>query len=214
MLVLFLGPDYGFDSGAVPAYRASRPGRRGTVHPLYLRGRQVRRPQLDHHQRVAPAGPGGLDRDLPQPGVSFSTLLIVSSFAGVGGGNFASSMTNINAFYPARLKGWARCQRRRWQSRRTGGGSAVGLLVLATLGTSHPRGSDLHPVDHLAAIGAAHHGQPHPAEERERCHPGSLPPFRDLDMSPLYIGTRVLHRLRLRVRAGAARSASDKFPHP
>ncbi len=27
--------------------------------------------------------------------------------AGVGGGNFASSMTNINAFFPLRKKGWA-----------------------------------------------------------------------------------------------------------
>ena len=42
-----------------------------------------------------------------QPGVSFTTLLWVSALAGVGGGNFASSMTNINAFFPARLKGWA-----------------------------------------------------------------------------------------------------------
>ena len=91
-----------------------------------------------------------------KPGVSFSTLLIVSSFAGVGGGNFASSMTNINAFYPARLKGWA-------LGVNAGGGNLgvpvvqiVGLLVLATLGTSHPRrGRHLHPVDHLAAIGAA-----------------------------------------------------------
>ena len=42
-----------------------------------------------------------------QPGVSYGTLLFVACLAGVGGGNFASSMTNINAFYPARLKGWA-----------------------------------------------------------------------------------------------------------
>ena len=72
-----------------------------------------------------------------EPGVSFSTLLIVSLFAGVGG-NFASSMTNINAFYPARLKGWA-------LGVNAGGGNLgvpavqlVGLLVLATLGTQHP----------------------------------------------------------------------------
>lgn len=26
---------------------------------------------------------------------------------GLGGGNFAASMTNVNAFYPNRLKGWA-----------------------------------------------------------------------------------------------------------
>ncbi|HZB49517.1 MAG TPA: MFS transporter, partial [Mycobacteriales bacterium] len=40
-----------------------------------------------------------------EPGVSFTTLLLVSCLAGVGGGNFASSMANINAFYPDRLKG-------------------------------------------------------------------------------------------------------------
>ncbi len=42
-----------------------------------------------------------------EPGVDYSTLLVVSCLAGVGGGNFASSMANINAFYPNRLKGWA-----------------------------------------------------------------------------------------------------------
>ena len=30
-----------------------------------------------------------------------------AALAGFGGGNFASSMTNINVFYPQRLKGWA-----------------------------------------------------------------------------------------------------------
>ena len=38
-----------------------------------------------------------------EPGVSFTTLLVVSCLAGVGGGNFASSMANINAFAPDRL---------------------------------------------------------------------------------------------------------------
>ena len=33
--------------------------------------------------------------------------MVVAAVAGVGGGNFASSMANINAFYPQRLKGWA-----------------------------------------------------------------------------------------------------------
>jgi NNP family nitrate/nitrite transporter-like MFS transporter len=42
-----------------------------------------------------------------KPGVSYSTLLICGALAGLGGGNFASSMTNINAFYPDRLKGRA-----------------------------------------------------------------------------------------------------------
>lgn len=44
---------------------------------------------------------------LLEPGVSFGTLLLVTAIAGVGGGNFASSMANINNFYPQRLKGRA-----------------------------------------------------------------------------------------------------------
>lgn len=40
-----------------------------------------------------------------EPGVPLGTLLIVAAVAGVGGGNFASSMANINAFYPERRKG-------------------------------------------------------------------------------------------------------------
>src|SRR5215213_7409620 len=42
-----------------------------------------------------------------EPGVSYTTLLVVSCLAGVGGGNFASWMTNITAFYPPRLRGGA-----------------------------------------------------------------------------------------------------------
>jgi NNP family nitrate/nitrite transporter-like MFS transporter len=74
-----------------------------------------------------------------EPGVSFHTLLAVSAIAGVGGGNFASSMTNINAFYPSHLKGWA-------LGVNAGGGNLgvpvvqlVGLAVLAALGIQHPR---------------------------------------------------------------------------
>jgi NNP family nitrate/nitrite transporter-like MFS transporter len=74
-----------------------------------------------------------------KPGVSYHTLLVVSALAGVGGGNFASSMTNINSFYPNRLKGTA-------LGLNAGGGNLgvaavqlVGLAVLATAGKSHPR---------------------------------------------------------------------------
>ncbi|KOV59120.1 nitrate/nitrite transporter [Streptomyces sp. MMG1121] len=42
-----------------------------------------------------------------RPGTSFTTFLLVGLLAGIGGGNFASSMTNINAFFPLRKKGWA-----------------------------------------------------------------------------------------------------------
>lgn len=37
----------------------------------------------------------------------FGWFLTVAALTGLGGGNFASSMTNINAFFPQRLKGWA-----------------------------------------------------------------------------------------------------------
>lgn len=41
------------------------------------------------------------------PELSFGALLVIAAVAGVGGGNFASSMTNISFFYPEREKGWA-----------------------------------------------------------------------------------------------------------
>jgi NNP family nitrate/nitrite transporter-like MFS transporter len=92
-----------------------------------------------------------------KPGVSFPTLLVVSALAGVGGGNFASSMANINAFYPDRLKGWA-------LGLNAGGGNLgvpvvqlVGLLVLATAGVTHPRLllAVYIPLIVIAAVGAA-----------------------------------------------------------
>ncbi|GAB4081411.1 NarK/NasA family nitrate transporter [Modestobacter muralis] len=92
-----------------------------------------------------------------EPGVSYSTLLFVSCLAGVGGGNFASSMTNINAFYPTRLKGWA-------LGLNAGGGNLgvpvvqlLGLLVLATAGADSPRIVLFVyiPFIVLAAVGAA-----------------------------------------------------------
>jgi NNP family nitrate/nitrite transporter-like MFS transporter len=91
------------------------------------------------------------------PGTSYTTLLIVATFAGVGGGNFASSMTNINAYYPQRLKGWA-------LGVNAGGGNLgvpvvqlVGLLILATIGAGAPRLLVVIyiPLIIAAAIGAA-----------------------------------------------------------
>ena len=70
---------------------------------------------------------------MKHPGTSYTTFMVVAAFAGFGGGNFASSMTNINAFYPQRLKGWA-------LGLNAGGGNIgvpviqlVGLLVIATV---------------------------------------------------------------------------------
>jgi MFS transporter, NNP family, nitrate/nitrite transporter len=74
-----------------------------------------------------------------KPGVSLNTLLIGAALAGIGGGNFSSSMANIDSFYPMRLKGWA-------LGLNAGGGNIgvaatqlVGLAVLTFAGRNHPR---------------------------------------------------------------------------
>ena len=94
---------------------------------------------------------------MQQPGTSYTTFLIVAAFAGLGGGNFASSMTNINAFYPQRLKGWA-------LGLNAGGGNIgvpviqlVGLLVIATVSNTAPEVvcAIYLVLIALAAIGAA-----------------------------------------------------------
>jgi NNP family nitrate/nitrite transporter-like MFS transporter len=67
------------------------------------------------------------------PGTSFSTFLWIGLLAGIGGGNFASSMTNINAFFPMRKKGWA-------LGINAGGGNigvpVIQLVALAIIGAS------------------------------------------------------------------------------
>jgi NNP family nitrate/nitrite transporter-like MFS transporter len=42
-----------------------------------------------------------------RPDTPFWLMLIVAATAGLGGGNFASSMANISFFFPNRVKGWA-----------------------------------------------------------------------------------------------------------
>ncbi|BBY23226.1 MFS transporter [Mycobacterium stomatepiae] len=75
---------------------------------------------------------------LAHPGLPLWPYLVCAALAGLGGGNFASSMTNINAFYPQRLKGWALAVN-------AGGGNLgvpvvqlVGLLVIAAAGNREP----------------------------------------------------------------------------
>ncbi|MUL66248.1 MFS transporter [Mycobacterium sp. CBMA 234] len=75
---------------------------------------------------------------LAHPGLPLWPYLLCAALAGLGGGNFASSMTNINAFYPQRLKGWA-------LGINAGGGNlgvpaiqVVGLLVIAAAGNRAP----------------------------------------------------------------------------
>ncbi|MET7393638.1 MFS transporter [Dactylosporangium sp. NPDC005572] len=140
VFVLFLGPKYGFDA-AQKFLLTSAPTLVGAVLRLpytfavaTFGGRNWT--IFSALMLLVPTVAAGI---VLEPGVSFTTLLIVASIAGVGGGNFASSMANINAFYPQRLKGWA-------LGVNAGGGNIgvpavqlVGLLVLATAGAAHPR---------------------------------------------------------------------------
>ncbi|MGW0763918.1 nitrate/nitrite transporter [Streptomyces sp. NPDC002676] len=68
-----------------------------------------------------------------KPGTSFNTFLLVGLLAGIGGGNFASSMTNINAFFPLKKKGWA-------LGLNAGGGNigvpVIQLIALAIIGAN------------------------------------------------------------------------------
>ena len=140
VLVLFLGPAYGFDVGqkflltAVPSLLGSLVRVPYTFAVAVFGGRNWT--VISALLLLIPTIAIAL---VLEPGVSFTTLLWVSALAGVGGGNFASSMTNINAFFPSRLKGWA-------LGINAGGGNLgvavaqlVGLLVLALTGTQYPR---------------------------------------------------------------------------
>ncbi len=60
-----------------------------------------------------------------RPETSFGVLLVVAGLAGFGGGNFASSMTNISFFYPEREKGKA------LGLNAAGGNLGTGLVQLA-----------------------------------------------------------------------------------
>lgn len=88
------------------------------------------------------------------PGTSLTTYLIVAAVGGVGGGNFASSMANINNFFPRRRKGWA-------LGVNAGGGNlgvaVIQLVALLVLSTATPRLIlwIYLPLIVLAALGAA-----------------------------------------------------------
>ncbi len=158
VLVLFLGPAYGIDPAgkflltAVPALVGSVLRIPYTFAVARFGGR---------NWTIISASllliPTLLAAFLVQPGVSYTTLLILAAIAGVGGGNFASSMANINAYYPDRLKGWA-------LGINAGGGNLgvaavqlIGLFVLATFGAGHPGivAGIYIPLIVLAAVGSA-----------------------------------------------------------
>ncbi|MEV7197435.1 nitrate/nitrite transporter [Streptomyces sp. NPDC093510] len=108
VMVLFMGPEYGIDAA----------GKFFLVSMATLVGAVVRVPYT-----FAVARFGGRNWTviaaslllLPtiaafvvmEPGTSYSTFMLCALLTGVGGGNFASSMTNINSFFPLRKKGWA-----------------------------------------------------------------------------------------------------------
>ena len=140
VLVLFMGPEYGFDA-AQKFLLVACPTLIGSVLRLPYTF-AVARFGGRNWTIVSAAlllAPTIVALAVVRPGVSFGTLLVAAAVAGVGGGNFASSMTNINSFYPTRSKGWA-------LGLNAGGGNLgvavvqlLGLLVIATAGAGSPR---------------------------------------------------------------------------
>lgn len=140
VFVLFLGPEYGFDPGqkflltTVPTFVGSLMRLPYTFAVARFGGRNWT--VVSTALLVIPCLTAAYAL---RPGVSFTTMLLCAAVAGVGGGNFSSSMSNIEAFYPQRLKGWA-------LGLNAGGGNLgvaavqlIGLLVLATSGAGNPR---------------------------------------------------------------------------
>ena len=140
VLVLFMGPAYGIDTAgkfflvAVPTLVGSVLRLPYTMAVAVFGGR---------NWTIVSAGlllvPTVLAAIVIEPGTSYTTFIVVAAVAGVGGGNFASSMTNINAFFPEKQKGAA-------LGINAGGGNLgvavvqlIGLLIIATAGTGAPR---------------------------------------------------------------------------
>ncbi|MFC8919538.1 nitrate/nitrite transporter [Streptomyces sp. NPDC047821] len=140
VMVLFMGPQYGID----PA------GKFFLIAVATLVGAVIRVPYTFAVARFGGRNwtifsalllllPTGAAYAVMEPGTSYGTFLLVAALTGVGGGNFASSMTNINAFFPLHKKGWA-------LGLNAGGGNIgvpvvqlVGLLVIGTAGAAQPR---------------------------------------------------------------------------
>jgi NNP family nitrate/nitrite transporter-like MFS transporter len=193
VLVLFLGPEYGIDPAgkfvltAVPTLLGAVLRIPYTFAVAIFGGRN-----WTVISALALLLPALLTAYVLEPGVSYTTLLWVAAVAGIGGGNFASSMANINAFYPQHLKGRA-------LGINAGGGNLgvpavqlLGLLVLATAGAAHPRLVPLIyvPLIVLAAVAAALRMDNLPMRHNERgaLREATREPHTWV-MSLLYIGT-------------------------
>jgi NNP family nitrate/nitrite transporter-like MFS transporter len=140
VLVLFMGPDYHIDA-AGKFFLVSVPTLVGAVLRLPYTFAVAR--FGGRNWTIVSAAlllvPTILAAIVMHPGTSYTTFMVVACFAGLGGGNFASSMTNINAYFPERHKGWA-------LGLNAGGGNIgvpviqlLALLVIATAGAGHPR---------------------------------------------------------------------------
>jgi NNP family nitrate/nitrite transporter-like MFS transporter len=140
VLVLFMGPEYGIDAAgkfflvAVPTLVGSILRLPYTMAPARFGGR---------NWTIVSAAllliPTILAATAMQPGTPYWVFVLVAAVGGLGGGNFASSMANINAFYPEAKKGWA-------LGLNAGGGNIgvpviqlVGLLIIAMAGAGAPR---------------------------------------------------------------------------
>ncbi|MFV2120345.1 nitrate/nitrite transporter [Streptomyces sp. Act-28] len=140
VMVLFMGPEYGVD----PA------GKFFLIAVATLVGAVIRVPYTFAVARFGGRDwtvfsalllllPTGAAFAVMEPGTSYTTFVLVAALTGIGGGNFASSMTNINAFFPLHRKGWA-------LGLNAGGGNIgvpvvqlAGLAVIGTAGAAHPR---------------------------------------------------------------------------
>ncbi|HEY2834735.1 MAG TPA: MFS transporter [Sporichthyaceae bacterium] len=163
-LILFLGPKYGFNPNApghtaasvaadkfllvsVPAAVGSAlrlpytfavakfGGRNWTIVSAAL----LLLPTVLLALMLHPGHPSAANPKVFEGYTSFGMLIFLGAVAGVGGGNFASSMANINNFYPSRLKGWALGLNAAGGNLGVATIQLVGLWVLATKGVDHPK---------------------------------------------------------------------------
>jgi MFS transporter, NNP family, nitrate/nitrite transporter len=75
---------------------------------------------------------------LAHPGLPLWPYVVCAALTGLGGGNFAASMSNTNAFYPHRLKGRALGLTGGIGNLGVAAIQMVGLLVIATVGNRQP----------------------------------------------------------------------------
>jgi NNP family nitrate/nitrite transporter-like MFS transporter len=78
---------------------------------------------------------------LANPGLPLWPYVVCAALTGLGGGNYAASLANVNAFYPQRLKGAALAINAGVGNLGVAAIQLVGLLVLAT----HPLGGHQAP---------------------------------------------------------------------